>query len=123
MRTVLFLLLSLVLAPASAEWVKIAETDRLSLYLDADSLHKDGHRRKVWEIHTFKQRLRDGEWSRRELQEYDCRNERFRSVSFYTYAEPMAGGTALHAHRAPAPWAYVPYRTPHESVLRLVCGQ
>ena len=121
MRPTLYLLLVLAAAPAQAEWLKVAETAAASYYLEAESIHKDGPRRKVWEVRDLNQPQKSGELSRRELQEYHCRGERFRSISYAAYSGPMAGGKLVSSRSAPADWTYVPYKTPYESVLRLVC--
>lgn len=122
MRPVLFFLLMVAATPSLAEFLKVAETDKATYYLDANSLRAQGHRRKVWEIQNLKQRLPDGQMSRRELQEYDCRRERVRSISLIAYSEPMAGGQTLVWRSVPADWVFIPYKTPHESVLRFVCS-
>lgn len=88
MRPILLCLLALATVPAHAEWLKVAENDQLSLYLDSTSLLRNGQRRKVWEIENFKEPQKNGERSRRTRQEYDCNKERSRSVLFYEHNEP-----------------------------------
>ena len=54
-RLVLCLLLSLVAAPAWAEWVQVSETDHAFYYIDPATIRKDGNLRKFWTIADLKQ--------------------------------------------------------------------
>ena len=82
MRIVLIAWLILVATPAWAEWVKVSESDGLTGYVDPATIRKNGNLRRVWEIQDLKARgTKFGELSRRVLNEYDCKEERMRTLS------------------------------------------
>lgn len=122
MKTLLLALL-LVTGSAWAEWVKVAEGDGVDLYIDLETIRKDGNRRRVWQIQNLKQRGKDGESSRRLRMEYDCKQERDRLVSFSFHSEPMASGTALSNVDGGLGWADIPPGTLSEVVLKIVCAR
>lgn len=89
MRVLICILIVLVSAPASAEWVKSWEskTSGTITYFDPDTIRKDGNLRRVWVLQELRIRGKEyGEMSRRALWEYNCPEGRFRSlqISFHT---------------------------------------
>jgi len=122
MRLVLCLLLALAAAPAWAEWVKVSETDDSVFYIDPATIRKDGNLRRVWTINDLKQRQKDGEMSRRFLNEYDCKEERSRILSISEHSDPMAGGKTLVSESKPI-WSHVPPGTPSQTMMRIVCAK
>lgn len=124
MRIILCFLLSLVAAPAWAEWVKVsvAEDGSLSIYIDPASIRKDGNLRKVWQINARKQRDKDGAMSVRARHEYDCKEDRFRVLAASSHSEPMAGGDVLESADDPSTWFAIPPDTLSARVLKVVCA-
>ncbi len=64
--------------PAWAAWVKVGEADGAVLYLDMESMKKNGKLRRITALQDLKARDRDGELSARIVYEVDCRDESFR---------------------------------------------
>lgn len=112
-----------VAAPDLAKWVKVAESDKSIRYIDPASIRKDGNLRKVWVIHDPKQRNEDGVMSRRGLEEYDCKEERRRTLSLSTHSDPMAGGLTLWSNDDPGTWSATQPGSISESVLKIVCAK
>ena len=52
------------LAQAQA-WTRLGETDQLALYINRNSIERDGYIRRVWELQDLKQADPDGVMSRR----------------------------------------------------------
>jgi hypothetical protein len=94
-KTILTLLLAAMSAGAMAEWVQYAETEQIVYYIDAATIRRDGNFRKVWLVQDLKQRQKYGAMSRRFLQEFDCKKERFRFLSISVHSGPMASGETL----------------------------
>lgn len=117
------LLLSLfVTGSAWAEWVKVAETDRVIFYIDPATLRKEGDLRKIWVIQDYKTRMTDGQMSARMRSEFDCKNERSRILTSTTHPESMAAGLALFTMRVGSgEWSDVPPNGASEVVLKIVC--
>lgn len=124
-KTILMLLLAAMSTGAMAEWVEvIRSTDGNSVYyIDPATIRKDGKFRRVWVIEDLKQRHRDGEMSRRVLQEFDCKDERIRVLSLSEHSESMAGGQVLISTSEPGKWTYGAPGTVGEIFLTLVCGK
>ena len=123
MQIVLCLLLALVAAPAWAAWVKVDETDTGSYYIDPTTVRKNGQFRKVWQVHDLKQRAKSGEMSQRVLWEFDCKEGRFRFLSFSTHFEPKATGRTLVSESDTDDWDAVSPNTAAETVLKFVCAK
>lgn len=123
MRIILCFLLALVAAPAWAEWVRLAGSDTAILYIDPDSIRKDGNFRKVWEIADLKQRHKDGVMSLRTRSEYDCKEERSRFLAISHHSEPMAGGETLSSGDGVGPWTAIPPDSLAETSLKRVCAK
>jgi hypothetical protein len=120
----LLIALLFVSGSASAEWVKIDEGKEMSSYIDPTTIRKDGNLRKVWQIQDLKQREKGGELSRQARLEYDCKNERFRTLSISTHSEPMANGMSLfQTTAASTPWNDIPPRSVAEAALKIVCAR
>ena len=124
-KTINALLLALLSVSGSAwaEWVKINENDSRLIYIDPQTIRKDGNLRKVWQITDLKQRFTNGELSRRSRLEFDCKNERFRYLSFSIHSGPMAGGTILSQLVEDTKWADIPPRSSSETMLQVVCAK
>lgn len=123
MRVVLCFLIALVAAPAWAEWQKVAESDRAVTYLDPATIRKNGDIRKVWQIQDLKKREKDGTKSRRSFNEYDCKEQRKRLLSFSAHSERMAAGNTLFSNSEPEDWIPVPPSTSAEAALEIVCAK
>lgn len=81
MRIILCFLITLVAAPALAGWERVAENDDVTYYIDPATIQKDGDSRKVWKILDLKQKGKNDEMLRKALVEYDCKEERSRTLS------------------------------------------
>ena len=118
----IFLGLLMATGTASAEWVQIGETDSSNFYIDPATIRKDGNLRKVWEITDLKQRSKDGAMSVRVRTEYDCKNERFWTMSLSDHSEPMAGGETLNSFTyRDRDWRETPPGSVGETMLKIVC--
>lgn len=122
MRAVLCFLCVLLATPASAEWVKVSETDIVVVYIDPATIRKDRHLRWVWEVQDFKQTRSDGLMSRRVLDEFDCREEQVRFLAMFNHTEPMGTGPALPLGNDPFISTDVSRSTPAEIIFNIVCA-
>ena len=123
MRIVMLALLMLATSPAWADWVKVSESDADWNYYDPTTISKVGtDRRKVWQMHDLKVRSAEGALSRRFLGEYDCREDRWRILSFTFHSGPIARGEILFNYSAePTRWFDIAPDTVAQQMLRLVC--
>ena len=123
MKTLLLALL-LVTGSAWADWVQVAEREDMVLYIDPETIRKDGDLRRVWQIQNYKQRDKNGEMSSRVRIEYDCKQERYRMLSLNTRSGPMASGTSLfQSSSEDIQWRDIPPGNLVEIVLKIVCAK
>ena len=122
-KLLLTLLVPFLLSTSSAwaEWVWVTSGDRTDLYIDPATIRKDGNLVKVWEINDLKQRHKDGELSSRSRTEYDCKEERYRTLSFSVHSESMANGELIYNTSSVSPWQDVPPDTAVASIMKKVC--
>lgn len=107
---------------AGAEWVVYRENDEMVFYYDPATIRKDGNLRRVWGLQDLKQRNKDGYLSLRALTEFDCENERARTLSSSVHSGAMAGGKVLYTETTKTPqWNYIPPGTVAEVLFRRVC--
>ena len=123
MRIILCFLFALVATPALAEWEKMAENDDIAYYIDPATTRKDGNLRRVWTVQDLKQKGKNGEMSRRALVEYDCKEERSRTLSYSLYSEPMSGGQKLISNDYYSRWMALQGGTDDTISLKFVCAQ
>ncbi len=125
MRILISLLIVLVAAPAWAEWVKTWESKSSGTitYFDPDTIRKDGNLRRVWVLQELRIRGKNGEMSRRALWEYNCPEERFRSLQLSFHTDPMAKGSTLLSDNDPSDWQYIPPSTGGTVLHKLVCAK
>jgi len=123
-KLLLTLLVPLLLGTGSAwaEWVWVAESDTVDKYIDPSTIRKDGNLVKVWEVNALKKRHKDGELSSRVRVEYDCKQERFKFLSFSFHSGAMASGTTLKSEIGSGRWEDVPPESLGETVLKIVCA-
>lgn len=110
-------------APVRAKWMKVAEFDSANHYIDPATISRDGHIRGVWVVIDAKQRDKDGVMSWRALEEYDCKEGRYRLFLPTGYSEPMAGGNVLRSEISLGKWTNIAPNTPAEVKRKLVCAK
>lgn len=120
-KKTLLLALLLVTSSAWAGWVQVTQTDSSDFYIDPETIRRDGNLVRVWQIAELKQRDKDGELSRRSRMEYDCKQERRRSLSLSTHSEPMAGGKTLESFTPDGSWREIPPDSAGSDILKIVC--
>lgn len=118
------LLLAAMSTGAIAEWVQYLETEQIVYYIDAATIRRDGNFRKVWLVQDLKQRTKYGAMSRRFLEEFDCKKERFRLLSISVHSGPMASGETLGPTLSDQwQWEYIAPSTVTAETLKLVCDK
>lgn len=106
-----------------ADWVKVDETKAETFYIDPASIRKEGNLRKVWEVGDNKMREKNGTMSSRARTEYDCKNERFRTLAFSTHSESMAHGQIILQGKESTTWQDIPPQSVGDFILKRVCAQ
>ena len=123
MRLVLCLLLTLAAAPAWAEYGQWGEIPgKATFYIDPNTASRDGNLRRIWSIADMKKRV-EGVLSSQSLYEFDCKEKRYRTLSFSMHSGHMAHGEIISKNNRPSEWEYIPPGNFLAETLRLVCSK
>ena len=125
--TVLHLLLIFQLlssAHVSAEWLLVDGNDKAKVYLDSETISRDGDWVRVWVLDDLKAAQSRGlrkYRSSRAQEEHDCTRERFRLLELEYFSGNMGSGEALYKTSGESDWAPIPRGTLAQSVWNFVC--
>ena len=114
--------MSLAFPVSASNWTRLTEAGNTTFYFDKLSIHRAGDLRNVWEMHDLKIPRADGTASISGWREYDCKNERVRSLKEYTHTRNMASGKATDTLGGkPAGWTKINHGTAGWAYLKLLC--
>lgn len=89
-------------------WTRLGENEHLGLYVNRNSIERDGNVRRVWEMQDLKQPDPDGVLSRRYMNEYDCVHKMYRISQMTSYSGPKLSGKKLFEVSDPGYWRKIP---------------
>lgn len=120
----LLALLMLIASPAWADWEYVnKDIDGNIFYLDFETLRKDGNLRRIWQMVE----LADGDKSKwvstRQRNEYDCKNETRKILSFASFSQKNLKGERLFEHTTPTSASDIAPQSIDWGVLKLVCSK
>ena len=123
MRKYLIALLMLISCSAWADWVFVvaSEDGNARLFIDPNTVRKEGSLRKIWELRNDKFKSKNGAQSFRARVEYDCKNETSKLLSLTEHSGGMASGTVLLSVDSPLAKTSIPPNTIAEEMLKAVC--
>jgi hypothetical protein len=115
---------------AIADWVKIAITDKSTIYADPSTIRKVGTTAKMWYTFDYKasQQLtmkgKDVHYlSTIGEDEFDCKGLRKRRLLLTGYSKNMGGGDIVATDSTQSQWAAVLSGTAAENMWKLACGK
>ena len=119
------LLLWLAVQPwlALAEWEAVDENFLAVVYIDPDKVRASSVYPQAWHLIDLRERAKTGAMSRLALMEYDCHDQRRRTLAFASKSEAMGEGKTLFTSAVSTPWKPVSGDTVAEKVLGMLCGQ
>lgn len=123
---ILMLLLALSCGSAMAEWVLVGKDNQIKHYADPDTIRRKGNIVKMWSLYDmlpgatpFGPNVR----SVTLLREFDCKEERSRSLSFSSYGGQMAHGKVSLTSDDVGKWKPVAPRTANNVYLKFACSK
>lgn len=124
MKKLLIIFVMMLTGSAWAEWKYLAQNADFSVYIDPETIRKDGQLRRIWILHDAIKVDQYGAKSRRLRHEYDCKNERYRFLTYTLHSELLAQGNVILL-RTPEndPWTDIAPNTAIEDILKLVCAR
>jgi hypothetical protein len=127
MRKLLLVGLMMLAGSAWAEWVDFVEGKNIYVLIDPATIRRDDNMRKVWLLHNYKQRNKDGNLSDRVRNEYDCDQERYRFLTLSMHTETMAGGVTTYNNTYSDPssslWKDIVPNSMDYDILKFVCSK
>ncbi len=116
------------IAPAWAEWVEWVKPldvarDTAVRYFDPATIRKNGNLRRIWQLNDLKERSRNGLLSVRFLVEYDCKEERLRTLSVTSFSGPMATGEIIISNNDADQWQYAAPGTLGDYTIKFICSR
>jgi hypothetical protein len=130
MRTIIFMMLLVVVSKsAMAEWVMlgIIKDKSGTIYVDPDTIHKKDSKVKMWSLTDYwgTQKI-DGlspYLSTKTQEEYDCKGQQARTISFSLHSENMGGGKATNSLIPKSPeWIAIPPNSLVNARWKFACG-
>ena len=119
--SVLLLLFLLVATPAAADWKRLGETPEAVVWIDPQDVRKEGDLRAVPVLHDFKAARKDGAASRLTMDQYDCKRQMVRSLTYSLHAQPRARGKVLGTGDLSPKWEPLERGMPQFVVFQTVC--
>lgn len=131
MRTLLLLLLICFSASASADWVRVGETNHPEpqIYIDPDSVKQTGPMaimRRVMELRNYSKADTDKVKSVKRLAEYDCMDRRHRVLQEFGYSADWAKGESIDLRGIDNPdrqWQAIKAGSVAEGIFVELCPQ
>lgn len=105
----------------AADWTRQGSTPDVNFYLDLNSIKKNGNLRRVWQLQDRNSPSKTGARSLRAMSEYDCKEDKYRTLQLDTFSGAMAEGEIISTDSTPGQWAFIAPGTPFANTLKLVC--
>lgn len=111
-------------APLRAEWLLVDRNDRAKIYVDPESISRNGDVVSVWVLDDLKTAQTRGFstfLSTRAHEEHDCSKARFRLVAIERFAGNMGTGNSIYKKSGESHWAPIPRESMAQSVWKFLC--
>jgi hypothetical protein len=120
------MLLAVVSSSAAAEWVEVDSDETVTFYIEPTTIRRDGNLVKMRGLLEYKAaRVRDKAKYRssKAESEYDCKDEKLRTLSLSLYPRNMAKGKAVYSTGDPDQWRPVPPDGGIKVMWNIACGK
>ncbi|MDV6343538.1 surface-adhesin E family protein [Nitrosomonas sp. Is37] len=106
-----------------AEWKPVkGEKD---FYIEPSSIKKSGDRATMWSLINYGTPMQVENMkhlSSTELDEYDCKDKKYKTLAFYWYPDPNAKGNVTYSETTSSNWEAVISNSPTEVAWKTACG-
>lgn len=112
--------------PLCAEWLLVDRNDKAKVYVDPETISRNGDVaivRVLDDLKTAQTRGLSTFLSTVAQEEHDCVNKRFRLVAIERFAGNMGTGHSIYKKSGESHWAPIPRETMAQSVWKFVCGR
>ena len=114
--------------PVYAEWVLTSgdDTAGLAVYVDPGTIRRKGNLAKMWQLYDYKtvQTVAgDSLLSMKRFNEYDCTEERTRTLGYTWFSGNMGSGTVVYSTFEIQQWEPVVSRTINRTLWNVACSK
>ena len=122
MKKILFILL-IISIPAYADWIKLASSTDGDMYIESNSIRKNGNSVLFWSLQDYKQKNELGDLSMKLKQEINCKEETIKIISLVSYSRNMGLGNVNLSGNASREITHIPPGTLNEEIYKFVCNK
>jgi hypothetical protein len=125
-KIILAIVLAAISNSAIAEWTKIGHTANFKQYSYDSGLRKNGSIVKMWSMADYNatQQISSKKYlSTMSQDEYDCKEERTRSLILTWYSDNMGKGDQVYSIHDPQQWEPNPPGSLIEDLWKVACGK
>ena len=122
MKKILYILL-IISAPAYADWIKLASSTDGDMYIESNSIRKNGNFVLFWSLQDYKQKNELGDLSIKLKQEINCKEETIKIISLVSYSRNMGLGNVNLSGNASREITHIPPGTLNEEIYKFVCNK
>jgi hypothetical protein len=118
------LMLLVVCCSASAEWVKVTDSDEANFYIDFSTVRWQGRIVEFWALRNYFAANEDGVVSMRGYEQHDCKNKMYRVLELSFHSSAWADGKVIANHsyeNKPNPWQRIPPQTVSDDIHKYAC--
>lgn len=112
---------------AAAGWIQTGGNGFCVLYSNPATIRREGDRVKIWELldHKVMVQLADGKahMSIKRLSEYDCAQDRWRTLNLTLHTGQMATGEVVYSSADPDDWHPVLIGSAGEALRAFACSK
>lgn len=122
----ILMVLILISTPAAAEWTMIQTGDNENVYVDFDSLQKQGNLVTVTTLNDYNFKQQKKELSTQFTELHDCKHKKFKALALSYYSENMAHGDVIDASSFNEPeiaWSDVVKYSVGELKANIICSR
>ena len=124
MKKLLFFFLFTISSLANAQWTLITDIDDTKFFIDLTSIQQIGQYKRAWlkteyplnSEMTLKHKIR----SSRALAEFDCREKKYRNLTFQTFKQPNLIDLDVTNNKQDE-WKFIAPKTVADSELIIIC--
>lgn len=107
-----------------AEWVRMGEdSGQVTHFFDPKTIGKDGGLRTVRWLEEFRTKDALGVLTTRSMFEFDCQQERRRTLALSSHPERWANGKTMSSGHRPSNWEAVLIDSFADAFRKLVCSR
>ena len=126
-RLLLGLMLPVTAGAASAEWTSVGASAEYIAYVDKGTIRRNGNFVKMWDMSDYKtvQTVAgDSFLSTKRQSEYDCKEEKIRTLAFTWFSGQMGNGKVVYnTSETSIKWDPIAPGSAGETLWKIACGK